>query len=227
MIFIIHGENLISSRAELTRRLTAAEANGFSVKRLDGKHLDSVTLEASLGTQDLFTPRVLVVIEDLFSLPKSKKKDELIALIHTATVDVLLWEKKTLTVTQLKPFDGATVLSFKTSSAVFGWLDMLRPGDLPRILRAFEKAADQDGAEMCFAMLCRQVRLLLQVKDGGQLKLAPFMIGKFQRQASYFSMEQLLKMHKQLLAIDESIKTSSSLLGLREQLVKLMIDLFA
>ncbi len=225
MITILHGEHVIASRHELTKRLVSAEANGFSVKRLDGKHLDVVSLEASLGTQDLFTPRVLVVIEDLFSLPKSKKKDELIALVHKATVEVLLWEKKTLTATQLKPFAGAIILLFKTSLAVFGWLDMLRPGDLPRILRAFEKAVDQDGAEMCFAMLCRQVRLLLQVKDGGQLKLAPFMIGKTQKQSSYFSMEQLLRMHQQLLEIDKSVKTSSSLLGLREQMVQLMIDL--
>ena len=225
MITILHGEHVVASRYELMKRIVSAEANGFSVKRLDGKHLDVVTLEASLGTQDLFTPRVLIVIEDLFSLPKSKKKDELIALVHKAMVEVLLWEKKTLTVTQLKPFAGVTIVPFKTSSAVFGWLDMLRPGDLPRILRAFEKAVDQDGAELCFAMLCRQIRLLLQVKDGGQLKLAPFMIGKFERQASYFSMEQLLKMHEQLLAIDESVKTSSSMLGLREQMVNVMLGL--
>lgn len=227
MITILHGEHVVASRNELTKRLGFAEANGFSVKRLDGKHLDMVSLEASLGTQDLFTPRVLVVIEDLFSLPKSNKKDELIALIHSASVEVLLWEKKTLTITQLKSFVGATILLFKTSSAVFGWLDMLRPNDLPRVLKAFEKAANQDGAEMCFAMLCRQIRLLLQVKDGGQLKLAPFMIGKFKKQASYFSMKQLLRMHQQLLEIDESIKTSSSLLGLKEQIIQMMIDLFA
>lgn len=225
MITILHGEHVVASRNELTKRLCYAEANGFSVKRLDGKHLDFVTLEASLGTQDLFTPRVLVVIEDLFSLPKSKKKDELIALVHTATVEVLLWEKKTLTVTQLKPFVGATILPFKTSSAVFGWLDMMRPGDLPKMVRAFKKAVDQDGAEMCFAMLCRQVRLLLQVKDGGQLKLAPFMVEKFQKQSSYFSMDQLLRMHQQLLEIDESVKTSSSLVSLREQLDLFLVSI--
>lgn len=225
MITILHGEHVVASRNELTERLGFAEANGFSVKRLDGKHLDVVTLEASLGTQDLFTPRVLVVIEDMFSLPKSKKKDELIALVHNATVEVLLWEKKMLTATQLKSFVGATILPFKTSSAVFAWLDLLRPDNLSTMVRAFEKAADQDGAELCFAMLCRQIRLLLQVKDGGQLNLAPFMVGKLQKQASYFSMDQLLKMHTQLLEIDESVKTSSSVLGLREQMVKLMVDL--
>lgn len=225
MITILHGEHVVASRNELTKRLGFAGANGFSVKRLDGKHLDVVTLEASLGTQDLFTPRVLVVIEDMFSLPKSKKKDELIALIHKATVEVLLWEKKTLTATQVKPFVGATILPFKTSLAVFAWLDMLRPDNLSQMVRAFGKAADQDGAELCFAMLCRQIRLLLQVKDGGQPTLAPFMVGKLQKQASYFSMDQLLKMHTQLLEIDESVKTSSSLLGLREQMVQLLIDL--
>jgi DNA polymerase III delta subunit len=225
MITVLHGEKHIASRNELAKRVALAESQGFSVRRYDAKKLDRPLLESALGTNELFAPKTTVVIEELSSLPKSKKKDELISMISSAAVDVLLWERKLLTMTQLKPFAGAQIQAFKTSPGVFIWIDSLRPNNLVQMLDLLRKAVDQDGAEMCFIMLMRQIRLLLQAKDGGQLKIAPFMIGKVQKQASVFQIENLLSLHKELLAIDLAQKTSTMNLSLHDTLAHLMLRL--
>lgn len=223
MITILHGDNIVASRAALSSELERISSQGFALRRLETKQLTVPSLEGALGTQELFTPKVIVVIEELFSLPKSKKKDELIALLSQAAVDVLLWEKKALTVTQLRGFPQAKVQAFKTSSAVFAWLDVLRPGNTQQNLSFFERAEQHDGAEMCFAMLSRQVRLLLQIKDGAAMKLAPFAIAKLQKQAKMFTADQLLSIHKKLVEIDWAMKTSTSSLDLRQQLTQLLV----
>ena len=78
---------------------------------------------------------------------------------------------------------------------------------------------------MCFAMLARQIRLLLSVKDGVVPKLAPFAVAKLQKQARAFTLDQLLRTHTTLVDIDRQQKTSTTQLSLHAQLDLLMAEL--
>jgi len=224
-LVILHGDNTVASRTALQQHIAQARAKGSEVRRIDAKNVTAQQLGDALGSQELFTSQFVVVIEDLFALPKSARKDELLHIVSTTTQPVIVWEKKTLTATQLKTCASAQIQVFKTSSAMFAWLDVLGNPDQSKVFAMFEKAVESDGVELCFAMLIRQIRLLLQLKTGVEVKLAPFAVTKLKNQAKLFLEDQLLALHHQLLGIDEKQKTSGSYLGLRGEIEVMMVGI--
>lgn len=224
-LIILHGDNTVASRSALQHHIANAREKGCEIRHVDAKSLTPAQLGDALGSQELFTSQALIVIEDLFALPKSGRKDELLQIVGTTTQQLIVWEKKTLTTTQLKPFTLAQIQVFKTSSAMFAWLDMLGSQDQSKLFALFEKAIVSDGVELCFSMLIRQIRLLLQIKTGVEVKLAPFAFLKLSNQVKLFTEERLLSLHDQIVHIDEKQKTSGSHLGLRGEM-ELMMFMF-
>lgn len=228
---ILHGENTVKSRGRLTEQLEAAHVRNIDVVRLAAKELTPALLEESLVSTSLFGTEKLVVIEELHSLPKSAKKDALIEQLSQASKNpespaLILWEKRALTATMLKKFKDAVVEEFKSSSVLFRWLDGFGIAtDKTQQLKELQQIYKQDGPEFLLAMIARQVRLLLSLKDDGQVKMAPFMVGKLKKQAAAFSLEKLLQIHKQLLELDVAQKTSNSRLTLQQQLDLLVLSL--
>jgi hypothetical protein len=126
----------------------------------------------------------------------------------------------------LKKFPSARAEQFKLSSALFSWLDSISGGknsvQTKKMLDMFQKAWQSDGDFMCFSMFIRQIRLLIQAKEGNFASMAPFMIGKLQKQSSTFSLPQLLTIHHKLLLIDFTQKTSQSRFNLGQELELLL-----
>lgn len=230
-MIILHGEHSLQSRAKLVEMIAAAKSAGRRLERVETTGITLAKLEEVVGAHDLFGQPKSVVVEGLHSLPKSKKKDELLVFIsnvkETPELEILIWENRALTKTMLKRFPSAKVTEFKIGSVVFTWLDSLSPSPASKTkqLQLFHKAVDAEDAFMCFAMLIRQIRLLIQARDGGQLKGAPFMIAKLKKQANSFTLDQLLKTHAKLLEIDLRQKTSSGWLNLTQELDLLLLQL--
>lgn len=230
---ILHGENTVQSRNTLFQYISEAKTKNTQVTHLDAKTLTLSLLEQALGNTNLFAEPQLLIIEELHSLPKSKKKDELIEYIgHSASMDgieVVLWEKRDLTATMLKKFPTARADQFKLSSTLFIWLDQLsgqkNPLQVKKNLELFHKALQNDGDFMCFSMLTRQIRLLIQAQENNFAAMAPFMIGKLKKQSATFTLDQLLALHHKLLIIDLNEKTSNSRLSLGQELELLLIGL--
>jgi DNA polymerase III delta subunit len=232
---ILHGENIVQSRNSLVALVVAAKEAGKQVQSINAKSLDLPVMEQLLGSENLFAEPQLLVIEELHSLPKSKKKDALIEMLGNfagagasgesgaESTAVILWEKRELTPTMLKKFPGGRADLFKLSSALFSWLDSFG-GDKNHQLQLLAKALASDGDFMCFSMLARQIRMLIQAKEGN-LVGAPFMIAKLKSQCRNFSLEELLQVHRQLLLIDLGQKTSSSRLSLSQELELLVVGL--
>lgn len=243
-MLIIHGENTIKSRDKLTDLVQTARDAKLDVLRLIGKELTPALVEEAFASSSLFGTDKIIVIEELHSLPKSGKKDQLIAVVGAQAVQesqsgvglvsvnvgtipaVILWEKRQLTPTMLKKFGRAQSEEFKSSSVLFKWLDGFGVSrDKSGQLRELHQIYDQDGAEFLFAMLARQLRLLLSAKDDGQLKGAPFIVDKLKKQARNFSLDKLQQLHTQLLEIDRQQKTSSTRMTLQQQLDLLVLSL--
>jgi hypothetical protein len=182
-------------------------------------------LEQALGNQSLFSVDQTIVIEELHSLPRSKRKNELIDLIAAATQEetsqttIILWEKRDLTKTMLKKFPAATALSFKASKKIFNFVEQLNPKTSKKsLLRSLHESVESDGDFFVFSMVCRQVRMLLEVKDGKTPAGSPFIVSKLKSQAQPFSMKKLLSLHAQLTNIDLKLKQSVSALSLDKEL---------
>jgi DNA polymerase III delta subunit len=230
---IIHGDNTVASRAQLVGLLDQARAQQREIVRAEAKRLDIASLQDLVGSSGLFGQPKTIVIEELHSLPKSKKKDALLDSVVQLnsqldeSTHLILWEKRPLTATMLKRFGSVSATEHKVSSALFKWLETISPQPQTKAqqLTLFHQALKNDDPFMCMAMLIRQVRLLIQAKDGGPLKGAPFMIAKLKKQAQAFTLEQLLKVHARLLEIDLAEKTSSDLLSLEQKLDLLIVEL--
>lgn len=217
MLTIIHGDNPLASRQKLQQLRT--KFTTANITELDADNLTVAALETALAAKNLFTEQEVLVIENLFSLPKSKKKDELISLVIDATKEVICWEKKLLPATTLKKATQATIFVHKLSSKLWTFLDQLAPqAQAKKQLQLLQEVLERDGAELCFAMLSRQIRLLIRAKENDLADLAPFLRSKLQKQAKNFSLSQLLQAHQQLFAIEEQNKTSRNLLSLGQQL---------
>lgn len=226
---ILHGEHTVASRQKLQELLHDFRSKNYQITRLEAKPLDVATLQEALGRNSLFGQEQVVVIEGLHSLPTSARKKELIESSAHASTPVILWEKRALTPTMIKKFAGAQAQEFKPTSHIFKWLDSLQ-GEVKPSFHNHEllaKAVSQDGAELCFHLLVRQIRLLLSVKVNHPVGGAPFMIAKYKKQATTFSLTQLLAFHEQLFIIEKKTKTGLATADLATMLDLLSLGLYS
>lgn len=224
MITLIHGDNQAKSRLKLVELVTAAKQSGTTVTTLSGTNLTIGELESALGAAGLFSANHLVVIENLLAGVRSKHKTALIEMIKAATVDVIIWENKTLTAAGAKQVAGAKVEAFPISSSLFTWLDQLGSADpVPKKLATLQQALDQNEPQLCLAMLARQVRLLLQVSTNTPVPMAPFALTKLRQQVKRFTVPELLTLHAKLHQLDVAQKQSGQLLDLRQELELLTV----
>jgi hypothetical protein len=237
---LIHGDNTFKSREKLGAVIDQIKNQSIEITRFDAPSLSLSELENALLSNALFVQPEAILIEGLHSLPTSGRKKELLTYCsdylqkqgkdpESYPKQLILWEKRLLTKTMLKPFvaAGAEVFEFKVSSQLFKWLESLSPEKTKKtsLLVALQTVLDQENEFIIFTMFARQVRLLLEIKGGSVPKVAPFLVAKLKKQASLFTEQQLLEIHKKLVQIDTHTKTSGSHLTLAQQLDLLVLKM--
>ncbi|MEK7524976.1 MAG: hypothetical protein AAB548_01230 [Patescibacteria group bacterium] len=226
-MIIIHGEDTVSARNRLNELIGLAQEKGLGLKRLTAKDLDLTIATQVLEAATLFGETPLIIIEGLFSLTKSKNKDNLLEFISRyQDRDLLLFEDKALSPTALAPFAKAKPEEYKPAAIIFAFLDSLRPGGAAKSLKLLESLESaRQPAELIFAMLVRQVRLLIQAGQPADLKMAPWQKSRLTAQARLFGEASLLKLHGRLYHLDKDLKTGANPLDLSLQLMSLIVSL--
>ena len=220
MIIVLHGENTIESRKVLVEKIKLFKEKGEEVVKFGGKKVDLTTIKQACEARSFFGSDRLVVIERFFTRPKSRQKTGIENYIQSLPpeINIIFWEEKKLTPSQLKKFPShAQIHHLKVQPVLFRFLDSLRPGNNKYMLTLLLDSNRVEAEEMIFYMLCRQIRLLIMAKDanGKSLTGMPFwMKNKFINQSRYFSLEQLLEIHRQLLKIDYEQKTGRTIMPL-------------
>lgn len=228
MLKVIHGENQVASRKKLVDFIEQAKQEKKEVLSLSAEKLDRAKLEAAILSESLFGHDKLLIIEGLHSLPKSKKKDEFIELISSASIETILWEKKLLSKTDLKKLPtNLENYEFKITPKMWTFLDALstNPKNKATMLKLFKESVESDSSEFVFLMIARQIRILIQIKENQAPKIAPFMLSKLSKQAKEFSLEKLLSLHHQLYLIDQKQKLSTGFLSLESELDLLLFNM--
>lgn len=233
MQFLLHGDNLVASRQKLSQLIKEAKNQGIQdIIHLNGLTITLTELKQALESQSLFGTDKLVVIEKLFSRPRSQEKTQLIKFLITLTrsdpVSLIIWEAKEITKSNFNQFKNFESQLFKTPPAIFKFLDSLKPNNAKTLLTLLISINRVNPPELVFYMLSRRISQLIiaQDKQANQLlKGAPWQKTKLVNQAKSFSSQQLLNVHAQLLTIDESIKTGNNLLPLSSQLDLLLLKL--
>lgn len=217
-MIIIHGDNTISSRNKLIEILKKANENNTLVERFNASQLDVPSLESKLQKTDLFGHSRMLVIEELHSQNRSKKLNTMIKMLANSSMNLCLWEKRQLTPSMLKKFKADQVFEFKLANSLFTWLDSLSPQESTKAkqIKLFQQAVKENDEYMCFIMLARQTRLLIQAASGGQIKGPFFVINKVNQQAKKFTLKRLLWLHNQLHELDKKVKISDNQIGLSQ-----------
>ena len=217
-MLIIHGDNPVGSRDLLNQKISDYKQKGVKdIVRLDGKKVSLNQIIQSIESQSLFGTDRLVIIENLITRPKSSIKNEIISYLkNLETPEMIIWEPKKLTKTQIKPFKFAKNQEFKISSTIFSFLDSLS-GNKKQIAHKYLESIKANSPGSIFYMLSRQIRLIIQTLDP-EMKIAPWQKSKLTSQLKKIGIEKILWIHHQLLQIDERIKTGQSSLGLEGEL---------
>ena len=212
-MIILHGEDSTKSYNRLITLVEDQKAKQIEVITQDAAELDITYLRQEIGSSGLFGTTKCFVIKNLFSGNKSKNKEKLLEVIaQNHDHKIIFWESKALSATALKPFAKAQIENFPISPVIFKFLDSLHPGNTKQILLSWKKLLEEGTEpEFAFAMLTRQVRLLIQAKSGpGNLKMAPYPARLITSQATYFSLDHLLDLYQMLYEIDIQVKTGKS-----------------
>jgi len=225
-VIIIHGENTKASYARLNALVEEYKSKELEVHSFDASEMDLTRLEQELNPSDLFGNRSILVITDLFTGTKSKLKESLKKSLQLKLDQpIVIYEQKEVTAAGLKPFAKATIEVFKISPQIFKFLEALSPGSSS--ISQYNSLLQQDTEpEFIFAMLTRQIRLLITAKtDPTRLKTVPFVKKLLQQQASKFSLDQLLNLHHRLYLIDRQIKLGETPLGMEPLLTGFLTSL--
>jgi DNA polymerase-3 subunit delta len=119
----------------------------------------------------------------------------------------------------VKRADVTDLVPYAQEAVIFDAVDALGQRDGTRAAHLIHNLLNHDNDPLyLFAMIIRQIRLLIQIKElaldhmdvqaiAKTIDLHPFPTGKLHAQARNFSMEQLERIHHHLLEFDVQIKT--------------------
>lgn len=228
MLKIFCGEDQVASRQAFRVEVDKISANpGVEVISFNGKTLEISDLIQATQAQSFFGGDKVVCIEGLFSLPRSKAKNQLVEYLSEVKdkQDILVWEPKAVTPSIAKKFGSAAVTEFKLPKHLFQFLEQLDPHNLPRSFSLMQKCYPETASEMLLYMLVRQMRFLLVLSHGGSLKQPPWLLNKLKSQANRFETSQLEKAYMKLIEIEYLHKSGQSEMSLKDSLDKWLLQI--
>lgn len=225
-MLIIHGEDTITSYSKLSQAIVSFKNRGIEVVIKEATEVDPASLRQEAQSTNLFGDSKCLIIKDLLSGNKVKQKDLLVdILLQSGGTDIILFETKKISDTALKPFSEAKIESYHINPVIFKFLDFLRPGNAKNLLAGWNRLIVLNHEpEYVFAMVVRQIRLLIQAKSGpSYLKLSPYPKKLIVTQATLFDLFHLLDLHQILYQIDKKIKTGTSVLPMDQLLLQFFL----
>lgn len=228
MLTILHGDNIVASRSELSR--LKQQARDKETRDMNGKDISESELRQAVESLSLFGNTVIVVFENLLSgLGRKEKLINLYAkILEDAgnTIDIIIWEPKELGKIALGAFKKATTKLFKTPATIFEFLDSLKPQHAQEILAAYEKTSESQPPELILYMMQMRIRGLIQAKEGvSSSRSQGWQFMRLTNQSRSFTMNRLLIMHQQLIDLEYSLKTGSSPFTLSQLLKQVILEL--
>ena len=231
MLTILYGDDQVASRNALNQNLDKSRQDEKKeLIQLDGEKLQLQELKQALESRSLFGLDKLVLIENLFLRTRSLMKDKILEYLakEKFEAEIFIWEKKMLTATQLKKFQGAKVLSFKLSPKIFKFLDSVYPGNRRQSLILLAELKRNESEDLIFYMLHRRISDLIVASDSGledMQGMQNWQKSRLLSQAKKFSLESLLKLHKLLYQTDFKVKTGKNILPLASLLDLIVSDI--
>lgn len=213
MNYFIHGDFHAGSRKFLSSFLENSKDK--DIFKVNGEKADLTEIIQATASDSLFGGDKLVVIENLFSRLKSKTQEDILEFIkdYDGENQIIFWEKKSIgKVLQRRLPKDTHVKEFKTPAVIFKFVENVSPKNKKMALTLFTQVLESQSAQFVFAMLIRQMRMMIMIAGGEKVAGAPWMIGKIKKQAEEFGLPSLLTNYEKLYIIDKQIKTGQTLM---------------
>lgn len=230
MITIIHGDDILTSR----QHFLDLKKNNSDALLLDGETLILTDIVQAAEGEGLFSKENTIFIESFLSKRKqSKEFDNILTYIvkNQEKTAFIFWEGKEIGKKLLAPFKNPKIQLFAFPNVLFSFLDSIKPGSGNISIKTFHAVTETIKEELVLFMLVRQFRLLLSVfeKSANNIdevkRLAPWQLTKLQRQAHFFSKEQLMNIYKNLGKLDSGLKTGSLNLSLTQAIDFFLLEI--
>ncbi len=233
MITIIHGDNISESRNSFLE-LRQKEKNIIS---FDGSKITLIDLVQNIEGSGLFGDTKTIFIEEFLTKLKKTNKEsrEMLDFIikNSKSSSFVLWESKEITKRELSLFKDSTARIFKLPKNIFLFLDSLKPNNSRNLLNLFHEALNSGiKEELILFMMQRQFRILLALSDASDsqsieelIRLAPWQMGKLEKQAQIFDQSSLKKIYKKLYKIEIDQKTGGLSLSLTQSIDFLLLEI--
>ena len=151
MIYIFHGDNHHDSRQQLNQLIDSFKES--NTLRLDHKKIELETVNNFLQGTTLLSSQKTLLLNNFFSITKAR--DKLVTLIkkNTPNTNIIIWQNKKLTPTQLKTFPGAKVQLFHLPNYLWGCINAVKPHNLRVFLPLYQKVIAQNLYDLFLYLL--------------------------------------------------------------------------
>jgi DNA polymerase III delta subunit len=210
MLFLIHGNDLASSR-----NFYFEEKNKLSdVILLDGDGLTLDTLFQNAENKSLFGSEQTILIENFFTKNKSIaiETKKIVEYINSnKDLSIIFWESTELSKASQALLKNAIVKTFSFPQILFTFLDNVKPDNSAVLIKLFHELRQNMEPELIFFMLIRQFRMMLGIEGASKIdevkRMAPWQMGKMQKQSGMFGDSKLKENYQKLFEIDLGSKT--------------------
>ncbi len=229
-MLIIHGDNLPASQKALETAISEIKKGGHEINHIDVSATDPTSLRQQLDATNLFGTTPTLIIQNLFSGPKSKAKELFKKILsdHQDQPHIIYADKK-ITDANLKIFNKSKVEHFKPGNELYQFLDQIIPGNSTRAIHMLPILAKQDiQGVYLFTVLHEHIRSLIIAHSTPSLlpaRIPPFAKQKLTQQSKKFSESQLLSIHNKIYQADKSIKTGLSTLSFDDFIYSILSNL--
>ena len=223
MKYLLHGDDIASSRIFLNDLIL-----GYEAAVLDGKILSISDLELALVSDSLFTTKEVIVIENLFTRNKNKKK--IVEFLNQSQSSrlVILWESKKIIKTSISALKNVIVKEFSLPQVYFDFLDGFAPQRVQHIFQMYHLLLLSTEPTQIFYSLIKRLRALIIIQSGGKAleieKMQPWQFSKLQMQAKLWSKEKLTDFYRKLQDTEIKLKSGGLPIGLSKHLDLLILS---
>ena len=228
MILLLHGDDAEASRRALNDEI--AKRIRYDVRRIDGRVFTDTALIQALESRSLFGTEHAVIIERLLTSigRKTSQLTRISQILQSVReIPVILWEPGRIAPSFVKALGSAvTVREFATPVVIFRFLDGLRPRSARTLLGLYREVGAKDAPELTHAHLVKRIRHLIMVKDRVMPDAMPaWQAGRLTSQAGFFTMNELVTLHRRLLSMEYLVKTGNTPFTLAQLTEQMLTDL--
>ena len=186
MLYIFHGDNHKDSRQHVNQLINSFKES--NTLRLDYKKTELETVNNFLQGTTLLSSQKTLLLNNFFSVTKAKNK--LIPLIKKSTINtnIIIWQSRKLTATQLKTFPHAKIQFFSLPNYLWGCINAVKPHNLRVFQSLYQKIINQNLYDLFLYLLKNNIRKQISGY-------------------SSFSRSQLTKTYLQLIDLDYKNKS--------------------